>query len=94
MAASLYKLSDMDRRWVKNMVWVSTGYWRPDPLPPHPVVPPSDPIDEGPAKEYGWIGYSPSHFGLILPGMTLHSVYLGTDPDQPYTPRYVVYYDY
>lgn len=41
---ALYKLSDLSRRWVKNMVWVGTGYWKPDSLPPPPVTPPSDPI--------------------------------------------------
>jgi hypothetical protein len=99
MAASLYKLSDLARRWVKKMVWVSTSIWQPDPIDPGGGTVPDDPIEEGPSTpEYGWVstnGGITITYGRVPSGYTLQSrrYVVGYNSNPPYE-AYYGYYDF
>lgn len=99
MASSLYKLSDLAQRWVKKMVWVTTGYWQPEPLATPPITPPSDPIGgDPPTPEYGWVstnGGITITYGRVPSGYTLqYKRYVaGYNTNPPYDPIYG-YYDF
>ena len=90
MTTRLSKLSDLASRWVENLVWVQTGYWQPDPVPPPPDEPdyPDDPIEEEPLPTYGtYVSYhswpnvpSSFNYGLIPSGYVLRGGSILTGP--------------